>query len=354
MRPMFLVLSSIATLAFAPSALAGQTKADVCHWTAAGFYNLLNVSVTSAHFNPSVHPLDVVPGTLFVDGDGDGFGDPDSPVYGCPGPGLVDNDDDCDDSDASLGDVCGTDFDGLFGLVSGEIVQIDTTTGLASPYLSPALTSDSYHLTWNPNTAEFYVVENVFVAPRLVTVDACTGAVLADVPLVTGGGTNAFLCEGLDYDQYNDRLVGSCSLDAGLPSDPISESVVEIDIATGGLTVLAVSPPTVLDNEFDLLVFVGDEARAIDGRGQVTNTRWFTVDSTTWATAVSSGPSTPFGVVAWDWLLGELYSVSHTTTSTPFVLQIQDVDNRSIVANIGNTGLTSNPRGLTFADFSCP
>jgi hypothetical protein len=47
MRSAPFVLASIAALAFAQPAFAGRTKADICHWTAAGFYNLLNVSVTS-------------------------------------------------------------------------------------------------------------------------------------------------------------------------------------------------------------------------------------------------------------------------------------------------------------------
>jgi hypothetical protein len=39
---------------------------------------------------------------LWVDGDGDGFGDPQQPVLSCEdGPGLSDNDLDCDDSEAS-------------------------------------------------------------------------------------------------------------------------------------------------------------------------------------------------------------------------------------------------------------
>ena len=51
--------------------------------------------------------------TLFVDSDGDGFGDPNAPAEGCEGAeGLVANSLDCDDSDAEINpaseEVCDT------------------------------------------------------------------------------------------------------------------------------------------------------------------------------------------------------------------------------------------------------
>jgi hypothetical protein len=352
--------SFAAILALAsPAVAAGPGKAEVCHWTAAGFYNLLNVSVTSAHFDPAIHPNDVGPGPLFSDADGDGFGDPDTEVFGCPEPGLVSNGDDCDDADASLGEVCGIDFDGLFGLLETDIVILNTTTGAAGVHLAAPLSPSSYHLTWNPWTEEFISLEDGFDGPRLVTIDPCTGSITSDVPLSHPSST-VFFCEGLDYDQVNDRLVGSCNLDGPIAAlDLISESVVEIDLATGAVTVLATSPTTLLDREFDLLVFVGDDARAHDGRGTRASNGWFTVDSTTWATSVSRANFTPFGAVAWEWDDELLYSVTHTISSSPYRLQIQDVDQRTVVTDIGPTGLSSlygspDPRGLTFAAFTCP
>ena len=42
------------------------------------------------------------PGTVFVDADGDGFGDPDAPVTGALSPGYVEDATDCDDGDAAI------------------------------------------------------------------------------------------------------------------------------------------------------------------------------------------------------------------------------------------------------------
>jgi hypothetical protein len=67
--------------------------------------------------------------TWYVDGDGDGFGDPDAPIYGCvQPPGVVNNDRDCEDTstlagphvaDETCGDRMDNDCDGLDGLTEG-------------------------------------------------------------------------------------------------------------------------------------------------------------------------------------------------------------------------------------------
>ena len=317
---------SIAALALASTAHAGPSpKAEVCHWTAAGSYNLLNVSVTSAHFDPSMHPNDVLP----VNG------------------------------------VCGatsTDYDGLFGLLDNDIVEIDTSTGAAAPFLSPALSTDVYHLTWNPNTSEFYVLENAYSAPRLVAIDPCTGTVNSDVALTVPDG-DVFFCEGLDYDRFNDRLVATCSLDGTIAQqDLLSESIVEVNTNTGALSVLYTNPPTV-DGEYDLLVFVGSDARALDGQGTLFSNRWYSINNGNWGSnTIEKADNTPYGVVAWDWDNGGLYTVNNTTTTHPYTagnLSVQDDVTRALITDIGPTGLSamypgaSNPRGLTFADFTC-
>ena len=99
-------------LALAPPPTGGSPLVDICHFTG----QRLDMPELYAH----------------------GFGDPDSPLYGCPpGPGYVTNADDCDDDNASMGNVCVN----LFGLVDSELVSIDPDTGAAAVYATPALTS---------------------------------------------------------------------------------------------------------------------------------------------------------------------------------------------------------------------
>ncbi len=59
---------------------------------------------------PEPTPRDCETRTLYyADDDGDGLGDPDHVVLACEQPdNAVDNADDCDDEDASEGEVCDT------------------------------------------------------------------------------------------------------------------------------------------------------------------------------------------------------------------------------------------------------
>ena len=69
--------------------------------------------------------------TLYADTDGDGYGDPDAPTPACPGAaGVADNDEDCDDTDASISPetVWYHDLDG-----DGQASATATTTACEAP-----------------------------------------------------------------------------------------------------------------------------------------------------------------------------------------------------------------------------
>ena len=343
------MLLSILALSIAP-AHAGAAKAQVCHYNASGSYNLLSVSVGSAHFDAAIHPNDVLPSTVYLDVDGDGLGDPDTATTACPGPLYVDNGDDCDDTDATVG-ACSSER--LFALVSGEIQALDLDTGAASSYLSPALSSAAYHLTWDVDAEVFYALEDAYDEARLTAIDPCDGTVLVDQPVLSTTLGSAHFCEGLDYDREAGLLVAACSFDGTVAGgDKFSETLVDIDVATGEASFLADAPSNGVQNEIDMFVFVGDgEARIQDGDA-ISAHRWFQTDSSTFATATDLGTS-PGSYVAWDWANEALYSITWSTAATPFHLVVQDVDSRETLRSIGSTGLSTNSRGMTFADPSC-
>lgn len=343
---------ALALFTAAPALAAPPARADVCHATGAG-HQLLHVSSHSAHFDPAVHPDDVPPGTFYADADGDGFGDPDRPVYGCPGPGLVANSDDCDDRDPSRTDDCGG-FDRLYALVADELVGLDPLTGASSPFVAPG-TADLWHLTWDPDRAVFY---SLVGRARLVEIDPCTGESSAPMALyVEGSGAPVHFCEGFDYDVGRQRLVATCSLDGTLDQqDFASEAIVEIDPATGAVTVLDTHPDT-HQREFDRLTFVGPDARAVDGAGTVASNRLYAVDGDTWATAERVSGGIAYGFVAWDWDNALLYGLGAVDGGPASELRILDPDDWSVESRIGATGLDAYGapvRGLTFADFTCP
>jgi hypothetical protein len=81
-------------------AKGGGEKVALCHWDKdAGAFDLINVSVNAANKHFANHG-DVLPGAYYADADGDGYGA--GEVFACPAPGLVDNADDCDDTNAAV------------------------------------------------------------------------------------------------------------------------------------------------------------------------------------------------------------------------------------------------------------
>jgi len=84
------------------TASAGGEKVDICHWDEdTQSYEVLNISVNAVNAHFKNHD-DADVGTWYVDGDGDGYGDAEEATDECPQPGLVDNGDDCDDTDADV------------------------------------------------------------------------------------------------------------------------------------------------------------------------------------------------------------------------------------------------------------
>jgi hypothetical protein len=96
-----LVLLAVALLPAAALAKGGQPKQDVCHLDKdSGTFAIIHVAAPAvpAHLAHGDH----LPLTFYADNDGDGFGAGPA-VEGCVvPPGFVENDDDCDDTDAAV------------------------------------------------------------------------------------------------------------------------------------------------------------------------------------------------------------------------------------------------------------
>ena len=91
------------------------TKVDICHYDAdADLFKVINISGNAVDKHVKNHG-DVSPSTFYADADGDGYGDPNGATDACPNTGFVDNDDDCDDTNAAINpgaeEVCGDGID---------------------------------------------------------------------------------------------------------------------------------------------------------------------------------------------------------------------------------------------------
>jgi hypothetical protein len=77
-------------------------KVDICHYDAdADLFKVINISGNAVDKHIENHG-DSLPSEFFADTDGDGYGDPNGATDVCPNTGFVDNDDDCDDTNAAV------------------------------------------------------------------------------------------------------------------------------------------------------------------------------------------------------------------------------------------------------------
>ena len=189
-------------------------------------------------------------GTFFADNDGDGFGDPDNAMRGCSQPsGTVEDQTDCDDSDASVNpdgvEVCNgvdddcdesTSEDGMVALDDGTDLTADWTGSGANPSLE---TDGTVWICDGTYTVNVDISADVTLAS--LSGDA-TAVVLdgeSDGSVVTIGG-------GLDVD-LEDLTIQDGAGSVGLFSDTSGGGVVCIGGADG--SDLTLSGVVLQDNE---------------------------------------------------------------------------------------------------------
>ena len=140
---------------FVGSADAGKgpaPKANICHFDGdTETFSLINISSNALNAHLDNHG-DVYPGAWYVDGDGDGFGAGGSDAVSCPGAGLIDNNGDTDDADASVNpnapEVCG---DGIDNDSDGSIDEDCAPTSNCPVYGG----TDCYWLGFNGSVGEW-------------------------------------------------------------------------------------------------------------------------------------------------------------------------------------------------------
>ncbi|WP_309894756.1 MopE-related protein [Archangium sp.] len=114
----FLPVSSAALLALVASSSIADVKSakvDICHHEGhSGRYHVISVSRNSLASHLGNHG-DHYPGTFYVDGDNDGFGDMGGTINQCLNEGFVADASDCNDGDASVHpgaeEICGDNID---------------------------------------------------------------------------------------------------------------------------------------------------------------------------------------------------------------------------------------------------
>lgn len=120
----------------------------------------------------------------------------------------------------------------LFAAVSGELVTLDPSTGDATTIGAFGLAIEK--LAWDPVTETLYAIYDTPGAPKLATVDVCTGEATATVTLTLPGN----FVDGFDFDASGQAYV-AVSADGSFPADGAAETLATLDTTTGMVTAVA-------------------------------------------------------------------------------------------------------------------
>ncbi len=192
----------------------------------------------------------------------------------------------------------------LFGTIGTSLVKINTTTGAATLVGTTNLGSVA-KLAFHAGNGKLYGILDYLTAPKLVTVDACTGESQQVAALTIAAGTVHFV-GGLDYNPTDNKLYASASLDQAYPADSIEEALVSVDPTTGVVTSVGTMREGVAIVDGDNVAFSATTKLAIDGNPDDGGTHTFW--DLNMADAAATGPRTAAGALGWiEFHKGALY-----------------------------------------------
>lgn len=154
----------------------------------------------------------------------------------------------------------------LIGKLDNHLVSIDSTTGAITIYrdLINYSGEDIRDLTFHKTNGLYYSILQTTSSPALVSISQN-----ADYQLVgplTLNGNQLLLAESLAYNEVDDKLYAGVSLNGGISTnDFYSETIVEVDPATGNCTFVTELITNRPNPDADVIVFDGNTLYIADG-----------------------------------------------------------------------------------------
>lgn len=144
----------------------------------------------------------------------------------------------------------------FFAAVSGQLIEVDVSTGDATTIGAFGLAVEK--LAWDPVSETLFAIYDNPGAPKLATVDVCTGEATSVATLTLPGN----FVDGFDFDSTGTAYVG-VSADGSFPADGAAETLATLDTTTGTVTtvaaftggvdgdelVLGTTPPLLIDGD---------------------------------------------------------------------------------------------------------
>ncbi len=154
----------------------------------------------------------------------------------------------------------------LVGKLDNHLVSIDSTTGAITIYqdLINYSGEDIRDLTFHKANGVYYSILRTTNSPALVSISQ--NAQYQIVGPLTLGGNQLLLVESLAYNEVNDKLYAGVSLNGGVATNDFhSETIVEVDPATGNCTFVTELITNRPNPDADVIVFDGNTLYIADG-----------------------------------------------------------------------------------------
>ncbi|MEM8528893.1 MAG: hypothetical protein AAF806_15245 [Bacteroidota bacterium] len=153
----------------------------------------------------------------------------------------------------------------LFGVADVNLIFIDETTAATEIVATISESGLVRDLAYSTKDHQFYGIVQDEDDFRLVSFG--TDGVSSTIGILNLPGETIFLCESLAFNQKDEELYASVSLNGGTANnDFFSESIIRIDVSTAVAEfVTTVSFQNSSADDIDQMVFVGDELYIHDG-----------------------------------------------------------------------------------------
>ena len=173
-------------------------------------------------------------------------------------------------------------------------MTLDPTTG-AIVEIGPVAQTFA-PLVWDVKANVARIITSAVTAPRLGTIDLCTG-VVTDGPRMTSGGSDLDMAEGFTQDPVSGTFYATVDLDNSATT--VTEATATVNITTGAIT--KIGDHTTLQNDGDVLAWIGTQLHLLDVATNDSKTAYYTVDTGTGAATlvkeVAAKPELPFRFV---------------------------------------------------------
>lgn len=119
------------------------------------------------------------------------------------------------------------------------------------------------NLVYVPKDTAFYSTMNTRSEPVLIKLRA--DGSWENLGWLTQNGKRLYFCEAMTYDEANDQLILSASIDGAIPGDANSEALFRVNRTTAKCELLATIRKNPPPNDFDEIAIFNNQLFALDG-----------------------------------------------------------------------------------------